>query len=954
MTITRPRSLAALALVAVGVAALAAVVTAPPADAIPRGGTCPKGTSWSMSAGACVKKKPAPRLSPQEKHERAVEDLEGRGKRPDPQRGLALLEETCAREKHGPSCTLLGFLHARGRAPVTADNKQAMAYFERACGLDDLEGCFNIGDLAVRTGDYPRARTAFAHACGKGEGVACARGADLVERGLGGAKDPAGSLPMFRRAMELLAPSCPASGLADGTACFMVGYIHEHGKGSARDAARALAAYRTGCTAGSGDACMSLARGLDAGLGGKADAAGANKAYDRACTEFDNADACQKIAERLGMAKQELPRGFKLAERACQLDPKYCGTLAEFHRLGFGTAEDQAAATRNYKAACDNGGLGWCENFAARAIAGTGMAKDLDAGVAAYERGCNGGFPADCGVGARHLLNRKEHARALKLATRGCDDDDGDACFRLGWIHQHGAGVEASADRAFPLFEKACAQGSPIGCDAVADAHRDGAGTAKDLAKARAMYQKACEGTEKLLYAPSCAAWARMAYFGEGGAKDLKTAAAAFTRACEYETEDSCRYVAMVNTEAGGATADIRPALEKTCKDGFEEACLSVANLDAASEAESDRRAAYAAFEAGCGRRSSEACRRQADLLAEGRGVSKDLTRAETLYRGGCDAGDTFACIGLATTLAAADKKEESHRIYKQACEAGSAEGCNAVGYQLYTATGVRWDITGAVTYFTRACDQGSLSGCANVGELYRYGSGTKQDHARAFAMYDKACRPPVIATGCHGAGHYLATGEGGVAKDAQRAEAVLRHACLVDEYKHPEACSTLATLLEAQGGARSEIARLRTLAFSRAEEQARTNPSYMYLLGTYYRDGVATVKDPDRALEWLSKACEGFDPLGCVHAGTALRATGKPADADRARVYFERACAAGVEDGCTLGAGGAATGPAPVARKSGCCAGEVAPGAEAGLVLAVWLVLGWQRRRRAAAVRGS
>jgi MYXO-CTERM domain-containing protein len=96
----------------------------------------------------------------------------------------------------------------------------------------------------------------------------------------------------------------------------------------------------------------------------------------------------------------------------------------------------------------------------------------------------------------------------------------------------------------------------------------------------------------------------------------------------------------------------------------------------------------------------------------------------------------------------------------------------------------------------------------------------------------------------------------------------------------------------------------------------------------------------------WLGKACDGFDPLGCIAAGKALRATKKPDDAERARVYFERACAAGVDDGCTLGKVGPPT-PAAVQTKGCGCAGEIAGGDAGALGLVLLAVFGRRKRRR-------
>ena len=138
----------------------------------------------------------------------------------------------------------------------------------------------------------------------------------------------------------------------------------------------------------------------------------------------------------------------------------------------------------------------------------------------------------------------------------------------------------------------------------------------------------------------------------------------------------------------------------------------------------------------------------------------------------------------------------------------------------------------------------------------------------------------------------------------------------------------------------------MRLKAMSITEKEAATNPAYMYWLGTYHASGMATVKDPAKALQWFTKSCEGFDPLGCIAAAKALSTSTQPGDSEKARVYFQRACAAGVEDGCKgVGAPSPskAQGPTPVRAKSNGCS----TGADAGLVLGFAALL-LRRRRRA------
>ena len=922
------------------------VTLAPNAWAVDR--NCPAGQQWSISAGTCVKKKPAPKLSPQEKYNQASDELEGKGlakgQAVDPKHALQLLEEACV-AAHGSSCTLLGFLHARGRHKLPRDEGRAMTYFVKACQLDDLEGCFNIGDLGVRMAEYSAARIAFQRACELGSGIGCARGADLIDRGIGGKPDPGAAKAMFEKAVALLGPKCPE----DSGACFVFGILQEEGKGIAKEPAKAIVSYRHGCNGGSGDACVRLATALDEGLGGPKDIDGANEALDKACTRYDNGDACQKIGERLGIAKKTLPHAFELAKRGCELDPKYCGTLAEFYRLGFGiAAADQVEATRSYKTACEAGG-GWCDTYGRRAHDGIGMTADVAAAQLALERGCKGGWPVACYQAAQYLIAAKtDDARASTIANMGCDAKHGNSCYLAGWMASVGRAGPTSAERALALFERACASKSSVGCNAAGDAYRAGSGTAADPNKATALFERACTGTGEELFSGACKSWGMMAYFGEvGGVKDVKVALSAFMRACKYGEPDTCGYLGTLVTETGGKLETVLEVMEQSCKDNHEHACLALGNQLAASTSESDRRKSYEVFSASCGRKSDDGCLRQADLLADGWGITKDVAKAESLYRARCDEGRAAACFGMGRLYEKQGHADDALRMYARACDGGSPDACSSVGFSYYTAHGVRWDVAAAAKYFVKACELGSSFGCTNAGDVYRYGAGAPLDHKKAFAHYEKACRPG-DPTGCAGIGHYLATGEGGTKVDKQRAQQALRSACENESYVIPEACRSLADLLDDQhAGTPAEIARLRTTSFARAQELAKDNPYYMYVLGTYYAEGMATVRDPAQSLVWMSKACDGFDPLGCIASGKALRATKQPADAERARVYFERACAAGVDDGCTAIAK-PASGPKPVTQAHGCgCSGEVAPGGHAGLPLLVIALLRRRRRRR-------
>src|SRR5690606_27058245 len=121
---------------------------------------------------------------------------------------------------------------------------------------------------------------------------------------------------------------------------------------------------------------------------------------------------------------------------------------------------------------------------------------------------------------------------------------------------------------------------------------------------------------------------------------------------------------------------------------------------------------AYEAFVASCGRKHEDACVRQADLLAGGFGITKDVAKAEQLYRTRCDAGSAPACFGMGRMYADDKKHDEAMRMMNRACDGGAREACSYVGFMYYTAQGARWDVALAAKFFIRACELGSNTGC--------------------------------------------------------------------------------------------------------------------------------------------------------------------------------------------------------------------------------------------------
>lgn len=171
-------------------------------------------------------------------------------------------------------------------------------------------------------------------------------------------------------------------------------------------------------------------------------------------------------------------------------------------------------------------------------------------------------------------------------------------------------------------------------------------------------------------------------------------------------------------------------ALPSPCPAGDLARCRSLAL--AAIERHDDLNASRLALSA-CNGGHLPACRTLGWLHENGRGVTRELTRARALYR--------------------------------RACEGGEMESCKSLGFLFDTATPP--DRARAATLYQRACEGGVLEACNNLANLYLGGDGVTRDIGRAIALYDRVCAAGGHERACGNAQSLRALRDGGSAPDA-------------------------------------------------------------------------------------------------------------------------------------------------------------------------------------------
>jgi hypothetical protein len=305
----------------------------------------------------------------------------GRGIPRDEVRAEQIYGGAC-RAGSGAACGELGRLWS-ARAGRRAE---ALSLFERACELDDPEGClllasaFAMGTLAPR--DDARATPIYEKACALGSALGCYNTGLMYNEGRGAPLD-------HGRALRAYAEGCS---MGSTTACTDEGYMRQHGRGVARDEAAAASLYEracegTPCQAGNLLGCLNLGKVYRDGIGVTADPA-------RAAQIFRS--ACQRPAE-----DGDVDPGPHRA-RACSL-------LGALHLAGRGVATDLVEGLTLSQRGCDQGDGFGCFNAGVVFSRGLGVPPDEERAMEYFRRACGAGDDEACD----HILRKLPQAGDL-------------------------------------------------------------------------------------------------------------------------------------------------------------------------------------------------------------------------------------------------------------------------------------------------------------------------------------------------------------------------------------------------------------------------------------------------------------------------------------------------------------------------------------------------------------
>ncbi len=354
--------------------------------------------------------------------------------------------------------------------------------------------------------------------------------------------------------------------------------------------------------------------------------------------------------------------------------------------------------------------------------------------------------------------------RDLAGHLAGCRAGDAQACASVGQIYEQGVIVDASPDKAAPLYERACGKGLSRGCFLLRDLYRQAKGVPRDDVRAKALQQRILEldcaedptasGCDALLASRRDGPDA-----GPGTAAPMEAAKASPPA---REPAASCDSLAIhIQYERDEARlkeafAGIEHCLKPLC-DANDAACASPGKpggVDSAS------------------------------------GVDSTPERYVYLQKL-CDAGHPDSCHGLARAhdiggilnpkaamRSLLERRTDSLRLDERACALGSGYSCAQVGKAYESGFPVTAELERALDAYTRECELNGPEGCEKEASL----AGAVEPERVALAMlrarvnYEDGCDPENAATWCKRAADLYA-GRSGLDADPARSAELYRQA---------------------------------------------------------------------------------------------------------------------------------------------------------------------------------
>jgi uncharacterized protein len=281
-------------------------------------------------------------------------------------------------------------------------------------------------------------------------------------------------------------------------------------------------------------------------------------------------------------------------------------------------------------------------------------------------------------------------------------------------------------------------------------------------------------------------------------------------------------------------------------------------------------------------------------------GDSRDPHQATLSYDKACTAGDAAGCWLLAHALATPSgtkrDKPRALALAERACKAGSPEACAFLADEKGSPTGP--EAGQARALWEKACQQGEAAACSQAADLHDRGHVGEASAATAISLWKRAfdLSVPACAAGdagaCERAATLLEMGRVGP-RDKTRATQLQSRAC---DLGSAASCMSVAFQHE-KAGERAQSIALREKACALGQAVACELIERLLRAGALdpaQRDAVVAAQARGRRL--AERTCDRGDWIACVDWARLNKKSPSVA-----QTFSQRACDAGLADGCAV-----------------------------------------------------
>lgn len=234
--------------------------------------------------------------------------------------------------------------------------------------------------------------------------------------------------------------------------------------------------------------------------------------FKKLCQE-DHPKSCVEYANALNKSTDdgEFYRGYQLAKKLCAAnDVDACVLEGKYVYYGFFAPDGQRIelpkrSVELFKKACDENNMEACHLLGKAYQEGLGVDGSSKTALRHYEKSCKMGYEMACEDAAKlsedkSALAEDEYASAstYKENIGACGNKDGNACFSIALMFEHGQETPANMTKRREFMLKACDYGYAGACNNLGIDYMFGLhNMEKDEAKGRKYLKKACDAGEK-------------------------------------------------------------------------------------------------------------------------------------------------------------------------------------------------------------------------------------------------------------------------------------------------------------------------------------------------------------------------------------------------------------------------------------------------------------------------